>query len=496
MSIKTEIFTYIAVIFCFAAILYSIHNYNNIPVSSRATSNDILATRRWVVDYSTNAISSISNYVDNIQAEMATTGALAAVQVTAENALELATYPKISVNPTWSMSTDSNLVVEVVPEVGIYNISVRGDSDISFDLSSIDITNNVARWETWIKVFAPGMTVGLPSTNAVQYLEIPDLTTTTANELLQISWQAWMDGTNLMMQGHLYNRNTQMPPPTLAELRTYHYGSPAIEESPDEWFAFDSGTGTITAFNYEEGRKNVVIPWEINGVAVEAIGDTAFAPDHVGPPIETVIGPKTLLSIGDYAFYYCASLTSVSLPAATSIGDNAFEGCNSPTSISLPSATSIGDYAFYYCASLSSVSLPAATSIGDNAFASCASLSSVSLPVATSIGDSAFDSCTNLTSVSLPSATSIGYSAFAECGYLTSVSLPAATSIEPYAFGACIPLTSVYFGISKPTEDANVFYSYGDPINVTVYYPTGAAEWSGVTTWSGKPTATYTPPAP
>jgi hypothetical protein len=42
-----------------------------------------------------------------------------------------------------------------------------------------------------------------------------------------------------------------------------------------EWFAFD-GAGTITAFNWEAGRENVVIPWEIGGVPVTAIGANAF----------------------------------------------------------------------------------------------------------------------------------------------------------------------------------------------------------------------------
>ena len=300
----------------------------------------------------------------------ATTGAVAAE-------IEAATSPKMTMVPTGTTVISTDTTVQVVPTRGIYNLHVQGDSNISFDLSSIDITNNVARWETWIKVFAPGMTVGLPSTNAVQYREIPDLTTTTANELMQISWQAWMDGTNLMMQGHLYNRNTQMPPPTLVDLRTYHYGSPAIEESPEWWFEFDSGTGTITSFSYEEGREDVVIPWEIGGVAVEAIGDMAFSPYSSGTSVETVIGPKTVLSIATRAFAVCTSLTSISLPAATSIGE----------------------YAFGYCGSLTSVSLPAATSIEHEAFAGCTSLTSISLPAATSIGDWAFSSCTSLTSV-------------------------------------------------------------------------------------------------
>ena len=75
------------------------------------------------------------------------------------------------------------------------------------------------------------------------------------------------------------------------------------------------------------------------------------------------------------------------------------------------------------------------------------------------------------------------------------MSLPVATSIGNYALD-CSSLTSVYFGTSKPTEGSDMFYSSGDPINATIYYPTGASAWSGVTTWCGKPTATYTPPAP
>jgi hypothetical protein len=89
-------------------------------------------------------------------------------------------------------------------------------------------------------------------------------------------------------------------------------------------------------------------------------------------------------SIGEYAFYDCASLTEVSLPAATTIGNGAFFR-TSLISVSLPAATFIGKAAFSYCTSLTSVSLPVATTIaGDNsyvgAFSYCTSLTSVSLP--------------------------------------------------------------------------------------------------------------------
>jgi len=155
----------------------------------------------------------------------------------------------------------------------------------------------------------------------------------------------------------------------LAALRTYHYGSPDIVESPAEWFAFD-GAGTITAFNWSAGRENVVIPWAIGGVPVTAIGDSAFRNlvTYQGHPIVSVVAPQTVTAIGNDAFNSCNSLASVNLPQAQTIGSFAFSYCTSLTSVSLPQATAIGDYAFSYCDTLASVSLPQATAIGDRAF--------------------------------------------------------------------------------------------------------------------------------
>ena len=111
----------------------------------------------------------------------------------------------------------------------------------------------------------------------------------------------------------------------------------------------------------------------------------------------------------------------------------------------------IGDYAFYFCSKLTSVSLPVATNIGSSAFDSCSSLTSISFPVAAGIEYSAFTSCKALASVSLPAATSIGSRAFSHCYALTSVSFPLATSIESYAFGDCIKLTTMYIGTESNT---------------------------------------------
>jgi len=67
--------------------------------------------------------------------------------------------------------------------------------------------------------------------------------------------------------------------------------------------------------------------------------------------------PNSVTSIGDGAFGYCTSLTSIKIPnSVTSIGSDAFYSCKSLTSVVIgDSVTSIGDWAFYSCTSLTSI---------------------------------------------------------------------------------------------------------------------------------------------
>ncbi len=146
-------------------------------------------------------------------------------------------------------------------------------------------------------------------------------------------------------------------------------------------------------------------------------------------------------SIGDYAFYSCKSLTSVTIPGSvTSIGQLAFYNCSGLTSVTIPdSVTSIGDWAFAYCSGLTSVT------IGNGV---------------TSIGSSAFRECDGLTSVTIGnSVTNIGEYAFTWCTSLTSVTIPdSVTNIGNYAFLNCSAMTNVGFMGNAPTVGVNPFY--------------------------------------
>ena len=111
--------------------------------------------------------------------------------------------------------------------------------------------------------------------------------------------------------------------------------------TPEEYFTFDSATGTITGYNIA-GGLDVVIPSTIGGIAVEQIGDNAF----YDKDLTSVIIPDSVTVIWAYAFYG-NQLTSVTIPdSVTGVDDYAFAN-NQLTSVTIPdSVTGFGYYAF------------------------------------------------------------------------------------------------------------------------------------------------------
>ena len=160
--------------------------------------------------------------------------------------------------------------------------------------------------------------------------------------------------------------------------------------------------------------------------------------------------------IGDYTFYGCSVLTSLTLPSGlTEIGEGAFAACSGLTSLTLPSGvTSIGNHAFYACSGLTSITLPSGV---------------------TSIGNHAFDGCSVLTSLTLPSGvTEIGDFVFWGCSGLTSITLPSGvTEIGARAFSGCSGLTSIYVYTEKLPKMGRDVFDGCDAKKCTVYVPKG-----------------------
>ena len=107
-----------------------------------------------------------------------------------------------------------------------------------------------------------------------------------------------------------------------------------------------------------------------------------------------------VVAIGDYAFYECTALSSVSIPdSVTSIGDYAFTGCYSLSEITIPDQiVEIGAYSFSYCTGATVLTIGAGvTTIFDGAFQWCTGLTSAVIPDnVTSVGDVVFRGCSNL----------------------------------------------------------------------------------------------------
>ncbi len=214
---------------------------------------------------------------------------------------------------------------------------------------------------------------------------------------------------------------------------------------------------------------------------VVSIWDAAF---RYCNSLTSVKIPSSVTSIRSSAFEGCSGLTSVYIMDLARWCDISFGGSyanplcyahnlylngEKVMALAIPGGvTRIGNYAFFGCSGLASVTMPdSVTSIGFSAFSGCSGLTSVTVPDSVkSIGSSAFDGCSGLTSVTVPdSVTSIGESAFAGCSGLEEISLPfvggrrgnsgASDSVFGYIFGM-----SSYSGGKKTRQ----YYSSGSSI--------------------------------
>ncbi|GAA4923802.1 leucine-rich repeat domain-containing protein [Nesterenkonia rhizosphaerae] len=195
------------------------------------------------------------------------------------------------------------------------------------------------------------------------------------------------------------------------------------------YFTLNPFNGMITGYS-DEGPKDVVIPAEIDGVAVTGVGMSAFS----NKQLTSLTIPDSVTSIEMMAFNG-NDLTSVVIPeSVTRMGMQAFSN-NKLTSVTLPEGMTEVGYAAFMRNNLTSVVIPeSVTSIEGQAFSNN-KLTNLNIPDSvTSIGIQAFIG-NDLTSVTIPeNVTSIGMGAFGR-NQLTSVTIPeGVTSVGMQAF--------------------------------------------------------------
>ena len=218
--------------------------------------------------------------------------------------------------------------------------------------------------------------------------------------------------------------------------------------------------------------------------AATSIGRRAFAECPLTTTLE--LG-ENITTIGDHAFYYCLKLKSVTIPqSVTSIGDHAFGECVSLKTLSFgensfgenieTNIKTIGNYAFFHCNDLESVTIPqSVTSIGREAFRFCNNMKSLAINGAIeSMGTGAFAGCISLEKISLgENIKTIGYSAFASCTSinLTNVTIPEnVTTIRPGTFDYCTHLEYIMLPAGLTSfQDSLKGCPAGNP-NGAIYY--------------------------
>ena len=190
-------------------------------------------------------------------------------------------------------------------------------------------------------------------------------------------------------------------------------------------FAFSLQNSNITKLTLAEGVESII---QNSPVA--------------NTPVEEIILPSTLKTLGTAAFSGATQLKAIDLPEGVTLADNAtsiFSGCSSLTHIRLPASINrLASSMFSGCTALTSIDLPASvTQIPSSAFSGCTSLKTVTAksPI-TKIGANAFQNCTALETIpDLSHVTELGASAFDTCTALCcDVDLSSLKKLEAHAF--------------------------------------------------------------
>lgn len=282
-----------------------------------------------------------------------------------------------------------------------------------------------------------------------------------------------------------------------------------LKASPDDSFdrKFWKGIKKIgeDAFANEDfSNKKIVVP---NGVTLEkgAFRESNISkvvlPDDLeeipfsgfyGSKIESIILPKNLKIIKNYAFSQNKLLTEIEIPdGVESIGNCAFSCCEALKSIKLPKSIeklepevfcdcislenviiesqikAIPEYLFTYTA-LKSISLPdSIEEIGASAFSNC-QLSRIKLPKnLKKINSCAFSGNRNLEEAEFPSCLQlIEYHAFQNCNSLKSIEVPENVKIGDGAFECCQSLNSVILNDGVKLNGDLIFYDCNNLENV------------------------------
>ena len=225
---------------------------------------------------------------------------------------------------------------------------------------------------------------------------------------------------------------------------------------------------------------DIVIPDSYNGQPVVGIGRHAFG---AYSKVRNVIVPDTVRIIESQAFNYCDYLEKVVFSKSSEL-------------------LTVSDYAFFNCKTITVINLPASVrNIGYRAFSTCPSIVNLNVdednmnycsqnsaiyskdmkkliavaPASYISSDIVPDGETSMSEIIIPDGVEIiGAGAFADCYLLESIHIPdSVTTIEKGAFMGCTNFKSVIFGENSSLVSIGEGAFRDCPLLETIFIPKG-----------------------
>lgn len=168
--------------------------------------------------------------------------------------------------------------------------------------------------------------------------------------------------------------------------------------------------------------------------------------------LETVILPKVMKKISDYAFYD-AGIKQLTLPKSVSfVGTEVFAGTDIET-IDIPKNFTLNSAMFEKCQKLHSINLLGShITIPERCFCDCINLTEIDITKTAFIKDEAFRGCQNLSVSTIPADTLVSVSAFEETG-ITDVVIEDISKINNRVFADCKSLKKLTINVADgPTS--------------------------------------------